>query len=86
MTLSYYTDARAEPWIYRVASILVRPEMVVCIGRTVRFTMARDIPRLGERIGVAGSWVEFAGGFVKIIATFGSLAPPESIIPSSGSS
>jgi len=33
-------------------------------------------PRLGTPIGLAGLWVERAGGFVKIIQLFGSLAPP----------
>jgi hypothetical protein len=38
---------------------------------------SHDRPRLGERIGVAkGVEAQRASGFVKIIETIGSLAPP----------
>jgi hypothetical protein len=37
-------------------------------------TNGHNIPRLGERTGVAGRWFELAGGFVKITERFGSLA------------
>ena len=67
--------AHARPMRVRAAGLRVF-EDPLAERRASTWHWTYDRPRLGERIGVAGRWVRLAGGFVRIIDPFGSLALP----------